>query len=238
MSESMLAVIEENDLQKLQKTAKVNEFLNKHPRKEWIREHPFVKGVEYLPVGKVEMLLDIIFGEWDYEIIDSKILANSVVCHIRLTVKNPVTGSKIIRDGIGAVPLELEATKYSKTQKNEKGEFVIEKQGARHSLDFEYLNRTAVMKNLPAAKSFALKDAADTLGNLFGRSLNRDREEFTNFYSVNGKYNKFDKEVKEKIDSFTDVPDLLEWANSQSELHSDPDFEKYVQQKIALINGK
>lgn len=243
MSE-LIKLIEDSDLEEMKKQSEVNKFLNKHPKAEWIKKHPYAKDVDYLPVGKVEMLLDIIFGHWNFEVIDYKILANSVSVHIRLTVINPLTKITIVRDGLGAVPLELEATTYEKDgggnikKDQSTGEPIIKKQGAKNAIDFEYLNRMAVMKNLPAAKSFALKDAADTLGNLFGRNLNRkEKEEFIDMYNGQ-KYTSFNQSVKDKIDSFTDKDDLLEWANKQSALHSDPDFEKYIQQKITTINDR
>lgn len=242
MSE-LIKYIESDELEKLQKNAEILKFLNKHPRKEWIKQHPFAKNVDYLPVGKVEMLLDIVFGHWNYEVVDYKLVANSLCVHIRLTVVNPMTNITIIRDGLGAVPLELQADEYEKDSSgkfvlDENGKKVVKVPGARNSIDFERLSRMAVMKNLPAAKSFALKDAADTLGNLFGRSLNRkEKEEFVNMYD-SPKFDKFDELVRQKIDSFTDGDDLLEWAGSQSQLHMDKDFEDYVNKKrIELQNG-
>lgn len=240
MSE-LVKQITDNDLLELQKNAVVIKFLNNHPKKEWIKEHPFAKGVDYLPVGKVEMLLDSIFGRWNFEVVDYKMVGNSITVHIRLTVINPVTGESIVRDGLGAVPLELEATKYDKDKKDQYGNPVIVKQGSRHAMDFEYLSRTAVMKNLPAAKSFALKDAADTLGNLFGRSLNRsEKDNFVDMYNQKKEnFDVFSDEVKEKINSFKDADDLLDWAASQTKLHSSKEFENYVNSKrMELQNGK
>jgi len=207
----LLSVISDTELKA--NNEKLLQFLNLHPKNEWIKKHPFAKNVDYLPVGKIEMLLDQIYGEWDYLIIHYGILGNSVTCHIRLTVVSPVTNHTITRDGIGAVPIELKATVYDKNDKN-----IIIEQGARHATDFEYLNRTAIMKNLPAAKSFALKDAADTLGNLFGRSLNRDKEDFVPIYSSEEEKDHLDKEVNEKISEFTNVSDLEKWFNGLADI--------------------
>ena len=44
--------------------------------------------------------------------------------------------------------------------------------GARNNIDFEYINSKAMHKNVPAALSFAVNNAAKKIGRLFGSHLN------------------------------------------------------------------
>lgn len=39
------------------KSEYMNYVLNQPPRKEWIKEHPYITGYKYLPIDKVEYLL-------------------------------------------------------------------------------------------------------------------------------------------------------------------------------------
>lgn|SRR3990167_1476688 len=227
---SPVAYVSDEQLETWQRNEELLAVINTHPRKEWIKKHPFNKKVDYLPVGKIEMLLDQIFGVWDFTVVDYKLIGNAVTVHIKLKVKNPKTGEWIERDGLGAVPLELEATEY-----NQDG--TVKKQGAKHACDFEKLNRMAIMKNLPAAKSFALKDAADTLGNLFGRSLNRDKEDFKSIASE-AKDDVFTIEMENKINSFTASEDLTEYIMEMDFMHENEEFMKAFRNKKTELENK
>jgi len=72
---------------------------------------------------------------------------------VRIHLKHPVTGEMFFIDGVGAAELQT-------------------KSGAS-AADLSAINKGAVMMALPMAKSYAIKDAAEHLGKLFGRDLNR-----------------------------------------------------------------
>lgn len=132
---------------------KLRQVLNNQPPKTWIKDHPLATGVKYIPIDKTEALLDTIFQEWRTEIITVFQLAQSICAIVRLHYKNPVTGEWTFHDGVGAVPL-----------RTDKG---------RSAADLQYIKSDAVSTGAPAAVSFAIKDAADHIGKLFGRDLNR-----------------------------------------------------------------
>ena len=136
-----------------QKSNALNIILNCEPKKDWVKEHPMAKGVSYMPIEIVEYLLTNIFLKWRVEILKSEIMANSVVITVRLHIKDPVTGEWDYQDGIGAAPIQTD-------------------KGAA-ATDFTKVKTDAVMKAAPAAESFAIKDAAEKLGKLFGKDLNR-----------------------------------------------------------------
>lgn len=150
---------------------KYDEFLrkiNEPPDKAWVKEHPFIKieveergqkkkvPLKYVPIERVESELHSIFQFVNVTVIEWKLIANSIGVQIRLQVKEPISDEWITVDGLAAVALQLNS-------------------GAKPT-DFTEIKANAVMLALPAAKSYALKDAAELLGKRFGSDLNRKDE--------------------------------------------------------------
>jgi hypothetical protein len=135
----------------------INHLLNQEVPPAWLVAHPFVKSkgkpLMYLPIDKVEYLLTKIFLKWKVEVLSVTQLFNSVAVTIRLHYYNIATGEMSYHDGVGAVGIQTD-------------------KGASAS-DLSSIKADAVMKALPAAKSYAIKDAADHLGKLFGRDVGR-----------------------------------------------------------------
>ena len=131
----------------------LNVLLNAEPPKEWIKEHPMFKKVRYLPIERVEYLLTRIFLKWNVEVKTVQVIANSVVVTIRLYYQDPMSDQMLWQDGVGAAPLQTD-------------------KGAG-AVDFNAIKSDAVMKAAPAAESYAVKDAAEKIGKLFGKDLNR-----------------------------------------------------------------
>lgn len=146
------------------KSDQLNLLLNQPVPEAWINTHPFSKNVKYLPIEKVEFLLTRIFQQWRVEIISFSALFNSVSVQVRLHYLNPITGQWSFHDGLGAVGVQTDAGKSA--------------------ADLGAIKQDAVMKALPAAESYAIKDAAEKLGILFGKNLNRkDTLGFSGAYS-------------------------------------------------------
>lgn len=146
----------------------LNRLLNRDPRPEWIKEHPFAKGVRYIPISILEYLLTAIFLQWRIEVLDSKVIANAVQVTVRLSVQDPLTGEWMWQDGIGAAPIQTA-------------------KGAS-ATDFTQINTDAVVKASPAAKSYAFKDACESFGRLFGKDLGR--KDFLTYIALDGKLDK------------------------------------------------
>lgn len=144
---------------------KNHEFLtlvNQPPHLEWLKNHPTAKTkndknenvpAKYMPIDKIEFLLDFIFQEWKIEVLNVSIILNSVCVTIRLHYKRPDTGEWFFHDGVGAKSVQLDS-------------------GVAAS-DLSKIKPEGVMMALPSAKSYAIKDAAEHVGTLFGRNLNR-----------------------------------------------------------------
>jgi hypothetical protein len=131
----------------------LNVLLNAEPPKDWVKEHPVFKKVRYLPIERVEYLLTRIFLKWNVEVKAVQVIANSIVTTIRLYYQDPMSDQMLWQDGIGAAPLQTD-------------------KGAG-AVDFNAIKSDAVMKAAPAAESYAIKDAAEKIGKLFGKDLNR-----------------------------------------------------------------
>lgn len=127
-------------------------LLNSNPPSKWIEEHPTAK-IPYIPIGKIEFLLTKIFNKWWVEIRDTKLIANSIVVTVRLYYINPTSDKTEWQDGIGAQPLQTD-------------------KGAG-ATDFNAIKSNAVALAAPSAESYAIKDAAEKLGKIFGKDLTR-----------------------------------------------------------------
>lgn len=195
-----------SDLEVAFKNDQLNLLLNQPPPANWIKQHPFAKNVKYMPIDKVELLLTKIFQEWRAEIIDYRQLFNSVACHVRLHYKNPITNAWSFHDGVGAVGIQTD-------------------KGAAAS-DLAAIKSDAVMKALPAAKSYAIKDAADHLGALFGRDLNRkDTIAFTGSYTKPDGTEDF-SQIEDQLQLITTLGELNSYWEQMPEYHSTKEFQK------------
>jgi hypothetical protein len=151
------------NVQEAYKQDQLNLLLNQQPPESWVKIHPFAKS-KYVPIEKVEHLLTRIFGEWRVEILREGQMFNSVYVAVRLHYKNPITGEWQYHDGLGAVGVQTD-----------KGE---------SASNLAAIKQDAIMKALPAAESYAIKDAAEKLGDIFGKNLNRkDAIQFSMTYT-------------------------------------------------------
>lgn len=166
------------DIEFSEKQDALNYLLNQAPPQQWVKKHPIVNvkvngqstALEYIPVEQVKMLLTKIFQVWESEIVDYKALFNAVSVQVRLKVRNPITGDWIIHDGVGAVDVQTKA--------------------GSSAADLSQITGSAVMKALPAAASYALKNAAEKLGAIFGGNLQKyDLAPFTPAYDMELKQN-------------------------------------------------
>lgn len=149
----------------------LNVLLNQPPPPKWLKDHPFAKNVKYIPIEKIEFLLTKLFIQWRVEIKQVQIIANSCTVTVRLHYQNIIGNDWSWQDGIGASPIQTEA-------------------GAG-AMDWDKTKNDAVMKAAPAAESYAIKDAAEKIGKIFGKDINRKDE-----MGYNSLLNKIEKEDK------------------------------------------
>lgn len=142
-----------NDIEVKADQNDLNILLNTPPKNAWVKDHPFAKGVKYLPIERVEYLLTRIFIRWNVEVKQTQILANSVCVTIRLWYQDRLSNKMLWQDGIGAAPLQVDS--------------------GSGAIEFNKIKSNAVMLAAPAAESYAIKDAAEKIGKIFGKDLNR-----------------------------------------------------------------
>jgi hypothetical protein len=128
-------------------------LLNQDPPAKWLVQHPMIRDYRYIPIEKIEYLLTRIFGNFNVEIRGTQIVANSVVVTVRLHVNNPISGEAMWQDGIGAAPIQTD-------------------KGAG-ATDWNAVKTDGVQKAAPAAETYAVKDAAEKFGKIFGRDVSR-----------------------------------------------------------------
>jgi len=117
-----------------------------------------LKGVKYVPISFVEMKLDELFMDgWNLEIKSYEVILNAFVVTVRISGLNPATGREFFRDGIGAKDIQL-------------------KSGSK-SVDSSTIQFNSCGKGFPSAKSTAVKNAAQSIGKVFGRDISRELED-------------------------------------------------------------
>lgn len=132
--------------------------LNREPNMAEVEKTPDGKAVS-LPISFIEMTLDeLYFGMWELSDVTYQQIFNEVVGTGVLTVKHPVTGEKIRRVGFASV--------------------VITQDSGANIQDFNSTKKkNALDLSFPKLKAEILKNAAQSLGKIFGRDLNRKKKD-------------------------------------------------------------
>lgn len=169
------------DMPTLQKDSVIQVLLNNPPQDAWLKDHPTAKKeviingvkvkvpIKFMPIERTEWLLTNIFVRWKVKIKKVKLIANSVVVTVRLKYYDHVLERWNWQDGVGAQPLQTD-------------------QGAG-ATDFNKIKSNAVQIAAPAAESYAVKDAAEKIGKLFGKDMNR-AESNISYEALGKKYEK------------------------------------------------
>lgn len=218
-----------HDLEEAFKNDQLNLLLNSPIPKDWVRFHPMAKvkdekgqdvPLSYLPISRVEYLMTKIFQRWRLEVKETKQLFNSVAVTVRLHYQNPLNGEWDFQDGVGAVNVQLN-------------------KGAKGS-DIHDIKHSAVQMALPAAESYAFKDAAEKLGRLFGKDLGR--QESINFSMSYDPESINVMNIKKEIDKFKSHENsenlLAWWFELPEEVHNNKDLMAYFQKVKNDLDAK
>lgn len=178
---SLQQIYSDDALTPLQKDSALQVILNSQPDPRWLKEHPTARKkmmvenrevyvpIKFIPIERVEWLLTVLFLRWRPEIIDSKLVANSIQVTVRLHYFDHSIGEWNWTDGIGAQPLQIDS--------------------GSGAIEFNKMKSNAVQMAAPAAKSYAIKDAAEALGKIFGKDMNR--AEVISYEPLRDKYKSF-----------------------------------------------
>ncbi len=141
------------------------EKLNREPDQSELDRTPDGKA-KTLPISFVEMTLDELFmGQWGTENFTTKVVANEVVGELELWVLHPVTGVIIKRSGAAGIIIQVD-----KAPENVQG-----KERNQWALDVMNKKSNALDLGYPKLKAECVKNAAQSLGKIFGRDLNRKK---------------------------------------------------------------
>ena len=187
---------------------KKNEVVQKQTADELLRIQKFasslnhsdpISGVEPTPDNKaktltishVEMTLDeYFFGLWSTENFKWSVIQNEVVGSLDLIVVHPMNGMFIRRTGAASIIIQVD-----KVPEEIKGNSKLRNEWA---LNASNKKQNALDMGFPKLKAECLKNAAQSLGKIFGRDLNRKQKD--TFNPLLKKEELKEKKSNEKID--------------------------------------
>lgn len=187
---------------------KKNEVVQKQSANELLKIQKFVSslnnsdptsGVENTPDNKaktltishVEMTLDeYFFGLWSTENFKWSVIQNEVVGSLDLIVVHPMNGMFIRRTGAASIIIQVDKVP-DEIKNNPKARNI-------HALSPENKKPNALDMGFPKLKAECLKNAAQSLGKIFGRDLNRKQKD--TFNPLLKKEELKEKKSNEKID--------------------------------------
>lgn len=145
--------------------------LRASPAGSWVKERSLggKKTSKYISLFIQEAIADKIFQQWD--VIDEKyqIVVNEIICTVKIQYQPSYPGADIrFCTGSGAKPIQCDSNSVP-------------------SLFPKGKKTNALEYNTGASRSAAMSNAFTTLGNVFGRNLNR---ETSNNYSMDKKEDK------------------------------------------------
>jgi len=137
--------------------AEWQEALNAAPKDIWIKARDLGGGrkSQYIPIPILQALADIFFAEFDVIDAQFKVIANEVLCTVKISfLPNYPNSEHRTMSGSGAKPIQ--AASGSKTHLFPEGKIT-------NSLEY----------CAPAARTVAIGNALNTFGNVFGRNIGR-----------------------------------------------------------------
>jgi hypothetical protein len=136
--------------------------LGQQPKNDDIKINDKANKAKYIPIEVIEAQLDYFYnGMWSIENFTWQVVANEIVGKLELVVMHP-SGMMLRRTGAAAVQIQLKSK-----DKGGSGDIT--------EIRDKYVN--TLTKDFPHLKSECLKNAAKSLGQIFGRNLNRGYED-------------------------------------------------------------
>lgn len=119
-----------------------------------------------LPISFIEMTLDEIYlGLWGTEKFTTRVIANEVCGELELYVVHPITQQVVRRQGAAAIIIQVDKAPDGVTGQ-QRNEWALNPSNKKsNALDLGY----------PKLKAECVKNAAQSLGKIFGRDLNRKK---------------------------------------------------------------
>lgn len=180
-------------------------------------------------ISAIETLLDEFYsGMWSTSNFHWQQIANEIVGSIELTIVHPLTGKEFTRTGAGAITITVDAVpdeiKQDRKQKN------------AWSLDMQNKKPNALDLAFPKLKTECLKNAAISLGNVFGRNLNRKKTDtFNPIFTNEAEKKELILLAKDIIDSCDNIDELNDAYNSNTDFSKYPEIAKLFENHNNLL---
>ena len=207
--------------------------LNEEPPDNELRATPDGRA-RTLPISFVQMKLDEIYiGQWGTTELRLMQVGNEIVGNLILWVIHPITGLKIERPGTAAIQITVDAVPEEIKKDN--------RAGNAWALDMQNKKPNALYLSAPKLKSECIKNAAGTLGKVFGRDINRKADDvdiYESIYSDEIEVNEVKAEVEAQLNNCTTKDGLAAIWNNYPELHGNPQFKKLFSSKKAKLSFK
>lgn len=156
---------------------KFQQRLNAEPTEESTESTPDKKA-KTVVISHIEMTLDeMFFGQWSTESFKWSAIANEVQGSLELVVIHPVTGMEIRRTGAASIIIMVDKVPDGVTG--------VERN--QWSLNPNNKKPNALDMAFPKLKAECLKNAAQSLGKVFGRDLNRKNKDQYKPYKITQK---------------------------------------------------
>ena len=137
--------------------------LNTEPSPSELQNTPDGKAKD-LPISFVEMTLDELYlGQWGTRNFQWSAITNEVQGSLELFVIHPVTGIEIIRTGAASIQIMVDRLPDGLTGQDKNRWYLNSDNKKPNALDMAF----------PKLKAECTKNAAKSLGKIFGRDLNR-----------------------------------------------------------------
>jgi hypothetical protein len=204
--------------------------LNKDVDKGKLQEHPIVKNVLYLPVGIMQMQMDELFlGQWKTSDFRHQTVINEIVGSEILHFLHPISNNWLCRVGVGAIQIMCDSFPESKPEdKNLLADYNSRKNQWAVNLTNK---KPGALSNggFGALEAYCFKNAALTIGKVFGRDVNRKfYDEFSPWVtSVDKKITDFRKKISDSLEVYqdTDKQEIIELiVKAEDEGTNTPDF--------------
>jgi hypothetical protein len=144
-------------------------LLNREPDPKELEPTPDGRA-KTLPISFIEMTLDELFEDWGTRNFTTKVIGNEVCGELELWAINPVTGREITRVGAAAIVIQVDKVP----------EGLDGQERNRWALNPDNKKPNALDLGYPKLKAECVKNAALSLGKIFGRDINRQKSDVFN----------------------------------------------------------
>lgn len=218
--------------------------LNEAPPESELRPTPDGRA-KTLPISFVQMKLDEIYvGQWGTTELKLNTVGNEIIGNILLWVVHPITGLRIERPGTAAIQITVDAVpSHLKFKDGDSPEVTQQKNKDRNAwaLDMQNKKPNALYLSAPKLKSECIKNAAATLGKVFGRDINRkieDVDSYESIYTDEIQISEVQAEVEAKLNNCKTKEELAAVWNEYQDLHGNPRLKKLFSSAKAKMSFK